>query len=77
MPNFVECFVICLKVIYILSHPLQPIAQAVKSYMENTNDFRKKLCPLPKLPNVIIILLWMLQNRIQTYRITSVCLHQK
>ena len=38
-----------------LDHQLQPLAQAVKSYIKDTNKFLKKLSSLPKLPNAIIL----------------------
>ena len=34
---------------------LEPLAQAVKSYINDTNDFLNKLCYLPKLPGDIIL----------------------
>ena len=38
-----------------LDHHLQPLAQAVKSYIKDTNEFLKKLRFLPKLPDGIIL----------------------
>ena len=38
-----------------LDHHLQPIAQAVKSYIKDTNKFLKKLRSLPKLADGIIL----------------------
>ena len=38
-----------------LDHHLQPPAQAVKSYIKDTNEFLKKLRFLPKLPDGIIL----------------------
>ena len=38
-----------------LDHHLQRLAQALKSYIKDTNEFLKKLCSLPKLPNGIIL----------------------
>ena len=38
-----------------LDHHLQPLAQAVKSYIKDTNEFLKKLRSLPKLPDDIIL----------------------
>ena len=38
-----------------LDFHLQPLAQAVKSYIKNTNDFLNKLRSLPKLPDNIIL----------------------
>ena len=38
-----------------LDHHLQPLAQAVKSYIKVTNEFLKKLGSLPKLPDGIIL----------------------
>ena len=38
-----------------LDHHLQPLAQAVKPYIKDTNEFLKKLCSLPKLPDGIIL----------------------
>ena len=38
-----------------LDHHLQPLAQAVKSYIKDTNQFLKKPCSLPKLPDGIIL----------------------
>ena len=38
-----------------LDHHLQPLPQAVKSYIKNTNEFLKKLRSLPKLPDDIIL----------------------
>ena len=54
---------------------LQPLAQAVKSYIKDTNDFLNKLCSLPKLPDNINIphdeglsaLKMQLDNRMKTY----------
>ena len=37
-----------------LDFHLQPLAQAVKSYIKDTNDFLKKLHSLPKLPDIIL-----------------------
>ena len=39
----------------LLDHHLQPAAQAVKSYIKDTNEFLKKLHSLPKLPDDIIL----------------------
>ena len=39
-----------------LDFHLQPLAQAVKSYIKDTNDFLNKLCSLPKLPSNCISL---------------------
>ena len=38
-----------------MDHHLQPLAQAVKSYIKDTNEFLKKLCSLPKLPDDIVL----------------------
>ena len=38
-----------------LDFHLQPLAQAVKSYIKDTNDFLNELCSLPKLPDNIIL----------------------
>ena len=38
-----------------LDHHLQPLAQAVKSYIKDTNEFLKKLRSLPELPDRIIL----------------------
>ena len=38
-----------------LDFHLQPLAQAVKSYIKNTNNFLNKLLSLPKLPGNIIL----------------------
>ena len=38
-----------------LDFHLQPLAQAVKSYFKDTNDFLNKLHSLPKLPGNIIL----------------------
>ena len=38
-----------------LDHHLQPLAQAVKYYIKDTNEFLKKLRSLPKLPDCIIL----------------------
>ena len=38
-----------------LDFQLQPLAQAVKSYIKDTNDFLNKLRSLPKLPSNIIL----------------------
>ena len=38
-----------------LDHHLQPLAQAVKSYIKDTNEFLKKLRSLPELPDDIIL----------------------
>ena len=38
-----------------LDHHLQPLAQAVKSYIKDTNKFLRKLRFLPKLPDGIIL----------------------
>ena len=37
-----------------LDHHLQLLAQVVKSYIKDTNEFLKKLRSLPKLPDSII-----------------------
>ena len=39
----------------LLDFHLQPLAQAVKSYIKDTNDFLNKLRSLPKLPDNIIL----------------------
>ena len=44
-----------LKISSFLDHYLQPLAQAVKYYIKDTNEFLKKLCSLPKLPDGIIL----------------------
>ena len=36
-------------------HHLQPLAQALKSYIKNTNEFLKKFRSLPKIPDGIIL----------------------
>ena len=38
-----------------LDHHLKPLAQAVKYYIKDTNEFLKKLRSLPKLPDCIIL----------------------
>ena len=38
-----------------LDHHLQPLAQAVKPYIKDTNEFLKKLRSLPKLADDIIL----------------------
>ena len=38
-----------------LDHHLQPLAQPVKSYIKDTNEFLKKLRSLQKLPDDIIL----------------------
>ena len=38
-----------------LDHHLQPLAEAVKSYIKDANEFLKKLRSLPKLPDGIIL----------------------
>ena len=38
-----------------LDHHLQPLAQAVKSYIKDTKEFLKKLRSLPKLPDGIVL----------------------
>ena len=38
-----------------LDFHLQPLVQAVKLYIKDTNDFLNKLCSLPKLPGNIIL----------------------
>ena len=38
-----------------LDHHLQPLAQAVKSYIKDTDEFLKKLRSLPKLPDDIML----------------------
>ena len=38
-----------------LDFHVQPLAQAVKSYIKDTNDFLNKLHSLPKLPDNIIL----------------------
>ena len=38
-----------------LDFHLQPLAQAEKSYIKDTNNFLNKLCSLPKLPSDIIL----------------------
>ena len=37
------------------NHHLQPLAQAVESYIKDTNEFLKKLHSLPKLPDGIVL----------------------
>ena len=39
----------------LLGHHLQPLAQAVKSYIKDTNEFLKYFRSLPKLPDGIIL----------------------
>ena len=36
-----------------LDHHLKPLVEAVKSYIKDTNEIRKKLLSLPKLPDGI------------------------
>ena len=38
-----------------LDHHLQSLAQVVKSYIKDTNEFLKKLCSLSKFPDHIIL----------------------
>ena len=38
-----------------LDYDLQPVAQAVKSYIKDTNEFLKKLRSVPKFPCRIIL----------------------
>ena len=38
-----------------LDHDLQPLAQAVKSYIKHTNEFLRKLRSLPKFSDRIIL----------------------
>ena len=38
-----------------LDHHLQPLAQAVKSYIKDTKEFLKKFRSLPKLPDGIVL----------------------
>ena len=38
-----------------LDHHLQPLAQVVRSYIKDTNEFLKKLCYLSKFPDHIIL----------------------
>ena len=38
-----------------LDYDLQPVAQAVKSYIKDTNEFLKKLRSVPKFPGRIIL----------------------
>ena len=38
-----------------MDHHLKPLAQAVKFYIKDTNEFLKKLRSLPKLPDDIIL----------------------
>ena len=38
-----------------LDHNLQPLAQVVRSYINDTNEFLKKLCSLSKFPDHIIL----------------------
>ena len=38
-----------------LDFHLQPLAQSLKSYIKDTNDFLNKLCSLPKLSDNIIL----------------------
>ena len=38
-----------------LDFHLQPLTQAIKSYIKDKNDFLNKLCSLPKLPDNIIL----------------------
>ena len=37
-----------------LDFHLQPLAQSLKSYIKDTNDFLNKLCSLPKLSDIIL-----------------------
>ena len=39
----------------LLDHHLQPLAQAIKSYIKDPNEFLKKLRSLPKLPDDIML----------------------
>ena len=57
-----------------LDHHLQSLGQVVKSYINDTNEFLKKLRSLPKLPDGIYVQ-WMLQDYIQTYHMRRICLH--
>ena len=43
------------KISSFLDHHLQLLAQKVKSYIKDTNEFLKKLFSLPKLPDGIIL----------------------
>ena len=43
------------KYFLFLDHHLQPLGQAVKSYIKDTKEFLKKLRSLPKLPDGIIL----------------------
>ena len=38
-----------------LDHDLQPLAQAVKSYIKDTNEFLKNLRSVPKFPDRVIL----------------------
>ena len=38
-----------------LDFHLQPLARKVKSYIKGTNDFLKKFCSLPNLPDYIVL----------------------
>ena len=38
-----------------LDHDLQALAKVVKSYITDTNEFLKKLCSLPKVPDRIVL----------------------
>ena len=38
-----------------LDHDIQPLAQAVKSYVKDTNELLKKLRSVPKFPGRIIL----------------------
>ena len=54
---------------------LQPLAQVVKSYSEDTNEFLEKLCSLPTFSDRIILCTMDVRDYIQTYRMRRVCLH--
>ena len=47
--------VVTWKTSALLDFHLQPLVQAVKSYIKDTNDFLNKLHSLPKLPDNIIL----------------------
>ena len=51
----ISAFLTSVLLYCILDFHLQPLAQTVKSYIKDTNDFLNKLRSLPKLPDNIIL----------------------
>ena len=54
--KFCQCVIkLQTKIQITQDHHLRPLAQAVKSYIKDTNEILKKLRSLPKLPDGIIL----------------------